>query len=210
MKHADDGPAKVGADDFIASGLSEADLRSQPRLELAPTIERHGDEFTLSWAVHDLAIVFTQLREVHDGVHGELAIARAGTELHWARLNLASTSAREGLIKKLAGLDRAVPWAKILNHACRTTAVAMRESAPATLLWPRLSTGPGHLLEPILPLGELSILYGDGGSGKGWLATAIALSVETGKPLPGGLRPLQQVPVLYLDWESSPDDLAER
>src|SRR5205809_607111 len=51
---------------------------------------------------------------------------------------------------------------------------------------------------------------GDGGQGKSWLALALAVAVATGKSLPCGLRPTRTCPVLYLDWESSEAELADR
>ena len=67
----------------------------------APTVERHGDEFTIRWAEHSVDLVFTGIRESSGGLHAELSIQRDGEEVHWSRLGLASSRSRDGIVKLL-------------------------------------------------------------------------------------------------------------
>ena len=64
------------------------------------------------------------------------------------------------------------------------------------------------LVEQLLPAGKATILYGPGGSGKGYLAVALGVSVVRGEPFLG--LQVQQGEVLYLDWEDDPDTLDMR
>lgn len=179
----------------------------------APTFTRHGDEFLVQGGGADLLL--TGLRDGSEGVHGELTVTCTNErgqveDVHWGRLNLASTAAREALVKKLVAVKPEIPWRSLLETACRRTATEIRQGSPTIMLRPRLATGPRYLVEPLLPLNEPTVLYGDGGSGKGWLAVACALAISQGRPLLTGIASSRRDPVLYLDWESTHDDLEER
>ena len=76
---------------------------------------------------------------------------------------------------------------------------------------------PGNMLKPlpksfvidgIVPEGYITLIYGDGGHGKSWLTTAIAIHVAIGEPI--FLRGVRQTNVLYLDWELDPDEFTLR
>lgn len=55
------------------------------------------------------------------------------------------------------------------------------------------------LVEGIIPKGFPSLLYGDGGQGKSYLALALATAVSSGQSFIG--LQCKQTPVLYVDWE---------
>jgi AAA domain len=103
-----------------------------------------------------------------------------------------------------------VPWHQPLDAACRRTARAIREGSPTITLRPRLATGPRHLVEPLLRLNAVSVLFGDGGAGKGYAAVGVGLAVKHAKSLPSGLIVSKPAEVLYCDWESSVEDLEDR
>ena len=64
------------------------------------------------------------------------------------------------------------------------------------------------LAEPIIPAGRSTALFAPGGTGKSLLALTIAAAIATGAPIFGITAPA--INVLYLDYEMTPDDLAER
>jgi len=68
----------------------------------------------------------------------------------------------------------------------------------------RFLTGPPFAL----PLGDVALLYGDGGVGKSWLALQLAFSVASGTPFLG--NPNAASKVLYLDFENSRGELGHR
>jgi hypothetical protein len=92
-------------------------------------------------------------------------------------------------------------------------ATATDVDAPSILLdWP---TFWGHdrdeaewLAEPIIPAKRSVALFAPGGTGKSLLALWLAAGLATGKRLLG--PPTDPVDVLYLDYEMTEDDLAER
>src|SRR5262249_55873351 len=84
------------------------------------------------------------------------------------------------------------------------------QGSPTIVLKARPSEGPRFLVDPVLPLGDTTVLFGDGGTGKGLTAVALTLAAAAGAALPGGIKALARGPVLYLDWESTEDDIAER
>lgn len=136
-------------------------------------------------------------------------VRSADGHVHQARFNLSSTTARRTLAGELR--DRAplpdVDWKDVLEDFCRRVLNAEREGAPTVVVGSMpTSIKPAFALDPILAAGKPTILYGEGGSGKSTLAVAIAVSVQTGATvLPGMVaRPAD---VLYLDWETSAEDV---
>jgi hypothetical protein len=179
----------------------------------APTVERQGDEFVVRWAEHAVELAFGGIREGSDGLHAEVSIRREGEEVHWSRLGLASSRSRDGIAKLLvqsrAASDGApVPWSTMVDRAARVVADAVRRGEPAQALRPRPITGPRHLVEPLLPLHQPTILYSDGGTGKSTVALLVAIAVATGTAVPG-LHASQATPVMFCDYESTEPVVAE-
>jgi hypothetical protein len=170
----------------------------------------HGDEVRVQWAdtVEFLAVAH---RESGEGIQAEVTVSCQGSVLSWGRLNLASTSMREALVKRLREARRDVPWRERLEHACRLVTDQLRAGSPLVVLRPRPRVAADRdLIEHVLPAGETSLLYGDGDSGKGWLTLLMAVALDTGLGFPY-LRPNRQgIRVAYLDWESTEDEIAAR
>ena len=184
-----------------------------------PIIRREDDRIFCLWMEQGLGIGFESLREKPDGLHGEVSVQTIDATMvksghvHWARLNLSSTSARLALARFLATRVKQgkVDWHSLIEYACTATAQAFREGKPAIAL----STVPPVLdrpyaLFPLLPLGQTCVLYGDGGSGKSYIALSLALSLATLHGLPSGLRPQIQGCTLYLDYETDSQEQSRR
>lgn len=132
--------------------------------------------------------------------------------LHQARLNLTSTSARTTLAKVLTQRSAApeIDWQDLLEEFCRRVLNAEREGDPIQYAGDRPQRlTPAWQVDPILASLKPTILYGEGGTGKSTIATAIAVSVETGVTIIPGWIP-RKARVLYLDWEAEVDDLDDR
>jgi AAA domain-containing protein len=183
----------------------------QVRLD-PPEIQRLGDEIAFSWPGHGVTLSFAQLREGSDGIHGEVSVVSGVLgEVHWGRLNLASTPAREGLVKKLDQVVPGLPWRPMLERACRRTVQELRTGEPAAPLVPRLADDTArYILPKLLLAGETNLIFADGGSGKSLLALAVALAVAGKAALPNGLRPIDARPVLIADWESTRTEHEDR
>lgn len=194
--------------------VAPAPARSEPRPPVtvaAPTITRVGDELLFEWPQHGVILSFAHLHEGSEGIHGEILITSTAIgELHWARINLASTPAREGLVKKLEKALPATPWRPVLDQACRQAAIALRVGEPIVPLLPKPAGATRHLVGKVLLAEETNVIFGDGGSGKSLFALALAVAVATGTDLPAGLRPAAAAPVLYLDWESCLEEHQDR
>ena len=176
-----------------------------------PTVTRLGD--TCYVTTDDLILEFSSLREHSDGLTSEVtATLAASGRQHWARLNMSSTAARATYAKALVaiGLDGAA--APTLDSACLQVQRLLRTQDPARPLEAARLTPGRWLLDGLLPVNETSVLFGDGGSGKSWLALALAVAGLTGCPVADSERwrvaPLTAV--LYLDWESQYEDHAAR
>lgn len=175
-----------------------------------PEIAREGEDFRVRWPSCGVEISLARLRDTGDGIQSDLTISRHGKSLHWSRLNLASLSAREGLVTKLNRMATAVPWRELIEMACRETVRRFREGSPTVELVPRRGATERRLLDKLILDRDINVVFSDGGSGKSLLALASAISIRTGTPLPGGLVARRTGAVLYLDWESCPEEHEER
>jgi KaiC/GvpD/RAD55 family RecA-like ATPase len=186
-------------------------------------VRRTFDREGLGYAMHvpELAIELAvdRLARTRGGLEGDLSISMGapGTRssdgyLHGARVNLSSGPARGALARvlaKRAGTDDSLDWEDLLEDFCRRVLGAERQGSPVEVVGDMPTRiAPAWRLDPILPSDKPTILYGEGGTGKSTLATAIAVSVETGVAVIEGWIP-RRAPVLYLDWETSPDDVDE-
>jgi hypothetical protein len=79
---------------------------------------------------------------------------------------------------------------------------AFRKGRPSLALWDAQPPPGGTLLlPPLIPANEPTVLFGDGGHAKSYLALALALSIHSGRPLVGGMKPTATLRTAYLDFE---------
>ncbi len=203
--------AEAIAADIASKPGPPIDIRSRLVIEDGPVpsgFRKVGMGYVCEFPASHITFTVDHIRRNSEGMSGEVLVeAELPTiprHLHWARLNLSSTSARGTLEKFLAkrtqGID--IPWTTILETICRKIALSEREGEPfvdvgtddpETLTW---------LVQDFAPLGEAMTVYGDGGVGKSLLSLAIALSVKTGLEFVPGFTPLKIGEPLYLDWEA--------
>lgn len=152
----------------------------------------------------------------HVMVKSEMPGARtyADSVVHYSQETLSSSTARKTLGRILAEkipTDPQIDWGGMYDEFCTTVMLADRAGLDPDLVG-RMPDSPVHglLLDPMVPLGVHSILFGPGGLGKSILATAMAVSVQTGLEIIPGFRPLVRGPVLYLNWETNREDIDAR
>jgi len=217
---------KVGLDDYLVGHsvdtlceiepepiqhpVREEETRAKAEAPPADEMLREGDDFTHTWAALGIAVHMTRLRDQPEGVQGEISVTVNGRPLHWARLNLASLSARETLVTKLSRTHPGHPWRDLLEQVCRRTTESLRTTVSTVQLQPVRGLVERHLVDKLLLDQETNLVFADGGQGKSLLGMALSVGVVTGKPLPAGLTPRHVGPVLYLDWESCQDEHQER
>ncbi len=202
---------RVAADE---PAVADVDLTAQPREDLgAPECQftPFGDELRFTWPSLTVEARLTNHRDHSDGLRAELAVRLGAIDIHWGMLNLASSPSREGVVKKLAQIDRTLPWREMLEHLCRVGAQHLRAGEPVVCLMPIQATEARHLITKFALAGETNVFFGDGGSGKSLLALALGVVVASpGATLPAGIRATATAPVLYLDWESCLEEHQDR
>jgi hypothetical protein len=176
----------------------------------APDMRCEGDDFAYVWPLYGVEFSVTHLREARDGIQAEISIKVGDRPVHWGRMNLASGSARKGLVSELARVHKEFPWRQLLEIVCRETVTSFRIGEPTIELRPAQASGTRLLVDPVLPAMDTSVLFADGGDGKSLFALVTAVAVSQDVQLPGGVRATIKGPVLFLDYESTADDHAER
>lgn len=180
-----------------------------------PALEKVGIHYECTFP-GDLHFKLDHLVEHRDEFSGELTITYGSARtvngvLFWGRVNLTSASTRAGVAKQL-GLRIDADWHSYLELFCLAVVHRARSGAAvveANEHKPR--NAHQYLIDPILPLGLPTNLYGPGGVGKSTLACGLAFSVETGLEVFDGWHVSQgSAPVLILDWEGREEDWTER
>lgn len=179
-----------------------------------PTLKPLGSALFVVWP-DVAALEFSRIAEHTETVTAEVTVVSQPLgEVAWSRLNLLAGQARKGLadacLKTVAEQD----WHAIVDRSCKLVLRHLRAGAPPVPLDAK-EPAPDWvtdrwLVPALIPREQISVLYADGGSGKSWLALALAVSGLLGHPLSstwsvGALRR-----VLYLDWESDVADHQER
>lgn len=180
---------------------------------------RQGLGYVLT--VHELAteLAVDRLSRTRGELHGEITVScglpgirAVDGHVHQARFNLSGSSARSTLARILNQRAEApgVDWADLLEDFCRRVLLAEREGDPVTDVGALpVQLRPDYRIDPMLPEGQVTILYGEGGTGKSTLAAALAVSVKTGAAIVEGWRP-RKANVLYLNWEAPADSINRR
>jgi len=180
-----------------------------------PTVTRRGDCLDFTWGYPtDIEVSLDYFFEGHGEITAEVTIKSTdvGTAglLHCARLNLMSSQSRVSLGKALATRRKDVEWAGILEQLCYMAVQLYREGAPTIdLREVDPYAKPRWLMYPYLETGGPTILFAEGGTGKSVVALWMGLNVALG-PKDSMGRAGAAAPVLYLDYETSPEIHAER
>lgn len=183
-----------------------------------PIIVREGDDFLFHWQASNFGIEITNIREHHSDFNCEIAVQVFDDrgvpieEVLWQKLNLSSSRSRAEVGTQLAkkGYDNQ-DWWNMIDYVARKATVEFRRGPPTVdLSTLDVPMEVPYLVNRIIPEHETTIVYADGGSGKSFLAMAFALAVRTGIGLPNGLVPSLQGPILYCDFETTPETHARR
>lgn len=150
------------------------------------------------------------LRESDSEVKGELHVARCYTDgspdghILTGAVNLSSIETRVRTAQRLAERTKTTRdfWMDLLEYTCHHTITTYRQGEEFLDLSDiEVALDQKWLVERMIPLDHIGGVIAEGGAGKGWLALALVLALDTGITLPGGLKPTRSTPCLYLDWE---------
>jgi len=180
-----------------------------------PRIDGEGGIYVVSWEDRGVALRFERLSEARDTVTAEVTIRTMNpvSTLYWGRLNLLTVQGRRPVVKQLE--ERYMPvewrWDNVVEQACLMVMERHREGEPVVLIG---NLPPQEQEEycvfPFIKEGQANLLFGPGGIGKSNLACLLALLAQTGFTCAGINAHAEPVNVLYLDYESSKEDLDER
>lgn len=174
----------------------------------APKVRRIGDDFEYDYRVHGIRFELTGISYSRQGFHARLTVWAGDGQpmkLSWGLLKLDSARERGALAKDLIAYLPDFDWATALGQVADMTFASWQEGSPTVRLADVAAPPkPQYLVDPLLPLNETTILYGDSDAGKSSLAMWLALCVALGLEAPGFTLP-RRGPVLYLDWETNPE-----
>ena len=177
-----------------------------------PKVTTHGGIFILEWAREKLKMHISRIHEERGSLYGEFLASRLTSPeqpLSNTRINMLSATGRNALVRELTDRDETLEWLTIVQQACAIVTTRYREGEPVVPLKnlkPRNT--PKYRLYPYILEGEISCLFGFGGSAKSYMATLIGTLIHCGTAVLG-FEPIQGN-TLYLDWETSQQTVYER
>ena len=171
-----------------------------------------GGIHRLVWDEQQIVVSLDRLREdSHYQLSGEITVRQDAYHgpLHQARLNLTSTVSRRQIAKFLTSRADEFDWDAIVEQACLLVLRAYREGEPAVEVSNiPLTDGLAYRIRPLITEKQTTLLYGEGGLGKSYIANYLSTLVEQGYPAEG--FEVEPGPVLYLDYESDGPTVARR
>lgn len=184
-----------------------------------PVVKQTGTRQEFYWKEEGVYVLVNRLHEHNDGrVTAEVAFktdrADMPTHILHTQLNLLSTRSKKDMIKELEDRLRLPNWTSIVEYLCVTSLDNYRKGKPAKEIWPvpqgEEMPQPQMLVRPLLYKEKPTILFGEGSTGKSYLALTLAILTQ----LPFNDNPLSLVPekanALYLDYESDEVEFKRR
>ncbi len=197
-------PNKGDAYDFFAMGGRVEDIFA--------TLERPSENIIAPDAIEvnypmEGVIVHVLAEHITPGIHEletDLTIS-LGTKSFTQRINLLSSSSRQTFARELKQYFGEYNWNTLLIDTTTFATNHVRRSVPIIDI---TETNPVErqefLIENFIPLGESSLIFGMGNSGKTYVALYIAVLAAIGGQWIDG-QWLSQFPVLWIDYETQRD-----
>ena len=177
-----------------------------------PTMSIVGGIYSFEWESERVKITLERLREdSRRTVQADISIrAEPEGHIHMTRLNILTTRGRKDVASYARErCQRGRDWDAIIEQLCVETLKHYRAGEPLLNLGElRPPPEPVYRLNPFIVENEATIIYGEGGIGKSYLAGFMAalidqnLSTNLYSPIAGK--------VLYLDYETTSDIAARR
>lgn len=176
-----------------------------------PELTREADDLIFQWAADGVCVIVRDIASsASNGPRAEVwAQYIDGDHLHAAMLNLLSTSSKRDFIKAAAGKAPQFNWAAAVEQFSVEAVRVYREGDPLEILEPRRRAEAGrYAVDPLAPLAQLTLWYGDGKTCKSYLLTAACRAMMTGTDV-AGMRGADLTPA-FLDWEWDQSEHADR
>jgi len=178
----------------------------------SPGMQVTGGVYSYTWDVEEVFATVQRIREDSRHVPSADIRIRGKPEghIHMTRINLLSTQARSQVARHCAGrCTRNRDWDAIVEQFCVLTLDHWRQGESVINLGTVVpSPEPAYRLKPFLLEREATLIYGDGGIGKSYLAAYLAAQIDQGITV-GASEPVQGR-VLYLDYETNHEIAARR
>jgi len=177
-----------------------------------PTQTVTGGVYSYVWETEAVQVTVQRIRE--DSRHTPTADVRIQAtpegHIHMTRINLLSTQARTQVARHCTGrCTRSRDWDAIVEQFCVLTLDHWRQGEPVVDLGTvNPSPEPAYRLRPFLLEEEATLIYGDGGIGKSYVAAYLASQIDQGIQV-GNYSPIRGR-VLYLDYETNSQIAARR
>lgn len=183
-----------------------------------PQCSTDGDSWRYRWEEEGWEIGFERLKESGDSLKADCwisAIDEQGQSGHviWEIFNLQSAQTRQKLASSVAHRTQTNSnmWTDMLEYSCVRTCREWRVGEPVhDLSKGEAVTQVEYDLFPLLPARQIVSLCADGDSCKSMVGLAICISLETCLPIIPGLEPKRRLRTLYLDWETSLEEMTRR
>jgi len=177
-----------------------------------PMIEKQTDrKATFFWQDENIKVDVTNISYKWNNIYSRLAITHNGQTILNSNYAFFNEKSKAEVFAMLRNINPQPNWLGILlyiqHHVSEYTE---RDGEAIDLVRHKPSTDNPYLLFPVIRTKQATVLYADGGSGKSTIALTLACSLATGKSLLEGIEPINKkgVNVLYLDWETTEDDLS--
>lgn len=192
--------------------MTQEQIPTPPTPTKPPSQQVTGGVYKYIWKEERVQVTVERIRE--DSRHTPTAdiriIGQPEGHIHMTRVNLLSTQARSQVARHAAGrCTRGRDWEAIVEQLCVMTLDHWREGEPVVNLGEvNPPAEPQYRLRPILLENEATLIYGEGGIGKSYLAAYLAAQVDQGIKI-GSYEPVKGR-VLYLDYETNKEIAARR
>ena len=179
-----------------------------------PTMAANGGIYKLRWGPEQITIRIDRLSEdAKYSTTGEILVETTAPgsppHLHQARFNLTSTQARRTLALHLAERMNSLDWHAIIEQASVLVLQRHRAGNPVVQVSShRVSEHLPFRLAPFLQERQATLLFGHGDTGKSFVALYWAVLIAHGVAHNGFVP--EQGNVLYIDYETDEDTIAER
>ena len=181
-----------------------------------PKVNEAANGYTLEWQ-EGVTIEVSRIKDYRDDIYSEITVSSSQADPPALgatyKYYLLSQSGREKMSKMLTARLNTVRWAEVLEQLSNEVVSRFRAGEPLIKVLSSDNYLPTkYLLDPIIPEGMPTVIFGEPESGKSQLAVIVAYAVA----LPWEHNTLgwktRDTPanVLFLDWEAGPSDLGYR
>ena len=181
-----------------------------------PEVKNWGNRQEFYWKDDHIYALVERIREHPDSritseVSFKTDLEDIPSHILHTQVNLLSTRGKKELINELSERFSTVDWLSAVEQLSTLSLDLYRQGQPVEEIWPEAEIPePEFLVEPILYKDKPTLLFGEGSSGKSYLALTLALFTQlpyTDNPL--NLKPQRANP-LFLDYESDSYEMKRR